>query len=171
MGVTGSSPVNPTKSPSYERAFLCLSVSGGYYCLRAFSFGVTIPGNNRKQGEQAVFFEWSVIFLITLAAEGLRLLLPLPIPSSIYGLVLLFLLLLLKVIKPERIRKTSSFLLRIMPVLFVPPGVGILESLHLIKPAIVPILLITSLSTAMVMAASAYVSQKIMQRGRNNENA
>ena len=40
-----------------------------------------------------ILFQFSIILLISLAGEALSFLIPLPIPASIYGILLLFLLL------------------------------------------------------------------------------
>ena len=108
--------------------------------------------------------ELSIIMLVSLVAEGVRLALPFPIPSSIYGLIILFLLLNFKIIKPKQIKKTADFLLKLMPIMFIPAGVGIMESYSAIKPFIIPILLVVSLSTALVMLSSAYISERFIRR-------
>lgn len=113
-----------------------------------------------------LFRELSIIMLVSLVAEGIRIVLPFPIPSSIYGLILLFLLLNFKIIKPKQIKKTADFLLSLMPIMFVPAGVGIMESFSAIKPFILPILLCVSLSTAIVMLSSALISQSFIRRGK-----
>ena len=59
------------------------------------------------------------IFGFTLLGEALQRLLPLPIPAAVYGLVLLFAALCLKIVKVEQINKVSNFLLTILPILFV----------------------------------------------------
>ena len=63
-----------------------------------------------------------IILGFTLAGEALQRLLPLPIPASVYGLVLLFLSLCAGIVKPEQIRQVSAFLISIMAVLFVSPA-------------------------------------------------
>ena len=60
-----------------------------------------------------------IIFGFTLLGEALSRLIPLPIPAAVYGLVLLFLALCLKLVKVEHISKISNFLLTILPFLFV----------------------------------------------------
>ena len=60
--------------------------------------------------------------------EILKYLLPLPIPGSIYGLGLMLLFLSLKVIKIESVREVGEFLIEIMPVMFIPAGVGLITA-------------------------------------------
>ena len=68
-----------------------------------------------------------IILLVSFLGELLHYLLPLPVPASIYGIVLLFAALETRLLKADAIRETSAFLLEIMPMLFVPAGVGLLE--------------------------------------------
>ena len=64
--------------------------------------------------------QFLIIIAFSFAGELLHFLLPLSIPASIYGIILLFLALETKLIKVKHIRETSSFLIAIMPVMFIP---------------------------------------------------
>ena len=68
--------------------------------------------------------QFLIILVITFMGEGLKYLLPLPIPASIYGMVLLFLALMTRIVKLESVRDAGKFLIEIMPVMFIPAGVG-----------------------------------------------
>ena len=68
-----------------------------------------------------------IILTISFIGEGFHYWIPLGIPASIYGMVLLFLLLVTGVIKPVMIKETSSMLIALMPILFVPSAVGLME--------------------------------------------
>ncbi len=61
-----------------------------------------------------------MIFAIAFLCEGIKFLIPLPIPASIYGMLILFLLLQTKIIKLDQIKKTGSFLIDVMPIMFIP---------------------------------------------------
>ena len=65
---------------------------------------------------------------ISLIGEILNKLLPLPVPASIYGMVILFAGLLSGIIKLESVKEAGSFLIEIMPVMFIPAGVGLMSS-------------------------------------------
>ena len=75
-----------------------------------------------------------IILLVSFLGELLHYLLPLPVPASIYGIVLLFAALETRLLKADAIRETSAFLLEIMPMLFVPAGVGLLEKWDVLRP-------------------------------------
>ncbi len=108
-----------------------------------------------------------IILGFTLAGEALQRLLPLPIPASVYGLVLLFLSLCAGIVKPEQIRQVSAFLISIMAVLFVSPAVGILDSWDLIQGQLLPICLLTLASTFLVFGISGRVTQRLLAKGGN----
>ena len=109
--------------------------------------------------------QFLIILLFTLLGEALARLLPLPIPAAIYGLVLLFLALCTGLLKPEHIEETVRFLLQIMSILFVAPTVGILAQWGLIAPNLVPILVITIVSTVVVFAVSGLVTRALLKKG------
>ena len=108
--------------------------------------------------------QFGIILAVTCAGEIMKYFIPLPIPGSIYGLILMFLLLLLKVIKVEHVKETGEFLIEIMPLMFIPAGVGLMRSWGVLKPLVVPVLAITVVSLIAVMAVSGRVSQKIIAK-------
>ena len=69
-----------------------------------------------------------VILGVSFVGEVLRKILPLPIPASVYGLCLMLLLLCMGVVKADFIRPTANLLIELMPVMFVPATVGIMQS-------------------------------------------
>ena len=114
-----------------------------------------------------------IIAVISLAGELLNYLLPLPVPGSIYGFVILFLLLVTKVIKVDYIKPVSDFLLNIMPVTFIGPGVALITILGDLQEMLLPILLTVTVSTAVVMGAVAIAvekTQKCDNKDRSEKN-
>ena len=117
-------------------------------------------------------FQIMIIGGITFAGELLHAWLPLPVPASVYGMILLFLCLCLKIIKEDQIRETADFLLLIMPVLFVGPGVGIIDNYMAVSDAILPFIITVFVTTIIVMAVTGLVSQTLirwMGGGKNHE--
>lgn len=108
------------------------------------------------------------IFGFTLLGEALQRLLPLPIPAAVYGLVLLFAALCLKLIKVEQINKVSDFLLTILPILFVSPAVNLLESWGILAPHVIPIALLVLSSTILVFAVAGVVAQLICGKEKDH---
>ena len=109
-----------------------------------------------------------LIFGFTLLGEALHVLLPIPIPAAIYGLVLLFAALCLRIVKVEQVKQFSGFLLTIMPILFVSPAVDLLESWGLL-PNLGAILLLIAVSTIVVFAVSGLICQAVCKKEEPNE--
>ena len=108
-----------------------------------------------------------IIICFSFAGELMRRLLPFPIPASIYGIVLLFIALELKWVKVKQIREVSTTLIISMPVMFVPPAVGLISSWENIKDNWAEYLLITFASTFVVMAIAGWTTQCIILWRRN----
>ena len=110
-----------------------------------------------------------IILIISFIGEGLKYLLPLPIPASIYGMVLLFTGLMTGLIKLEAVTEVGTFLIEIMPLMFIPAGVGLMTSWGTLKAIIVPVSIITVLTNITVMVATGRVSQGIIRKSRGNK--
>ena len=111
-------------------------------------------------------FQTAVIMLVTLAGELLRLLIPLPVPASIYGLIIMLACLKLRVIRLEHVEGAGGFLLEIMPVLFIPAAVGLLVTWGQLQAMLVPAVVITAATTFIVMAVTGWTAQLAMRKGR-----
>lgn len=109
--------------------------------------------------------QFLIIMGFTLAGEVLQKLIPLPVPASVYGIALLFLALNFKLVKLEQVKDVGGFLSSILPLLFVPPAVSILENWGMIKSSLVPILLLVLASTVITFAISGKITQILMQKG------
>ena len=111
-----------------------------------------------------------IILVIFLVGEALNYLLPLPIPASIYGMVLLFAGLMTGLIKLEAVKETGTFLIEIMPVMFIPAGVGLITSWGTLKAMLVPVSIITVITILTVMCVTGRVSQAIIRKSKEKEN-
>ena len=114
--------------------------------------------------------QFCVILLFSFAGEVLSHVIPLPVPASIYGIVLLFIALETKLVKLKDIEKTGKFLIDIMPIMFIPAAVGLLESWDVVKSSALEFLAVMAISTVVVMAVAGLVTQFIIKRkgGSNN---
>lgn len=104
-------------------------------------------------------FQFMIIGGITLIGELLHYLLPLPIPSSVYGMIILFICLLIGIIKEEQIKETADFLLLIMPIMFVGPSVGVMENFNLLSTSLLPFSIIVLASTILIMVVTGITAQ------------
>ena len=114
--------------------------------------------------------QFCIILLISAMGEGLHILLPLPIPASVYGLVLMLGALTSGILKPSQVEEAADFLVEIMPVMFVPAGVELLEAWGDLKPIWVPVTVITILSTVVVMIVTGRSTQFVIRKDRRKEN-
>ena len=113
--------------------------------------------------------QFLIILVISLAGEILKAVLPLPVPASIYGMVLLFAGLVLGIIKLDAVKETGKFLIEIMPVMFIPAGVGLMSSWGVLKPMFVPVSVVKVVVLVAVMAVTGNVSQAIIRYKRRKE--
>lgn len=109
-----------------------------------------------------------IILIFSFAGEVLHYLVPIQIPASIYGLVLLFIGLMTGLIQLSQVQETAKFLIEIMPMMFIPAGVGLLESWGVLKPILVPVIVILVVSTVLVMGVSGLVTQGVMHIGKSH---
>lgn len=116
--------------------------------------------------------QFFMIMAVSFLGEVLKWLLPLPVPASIYGLVLLFLALSLKIIRPDQVEDTADFLIEIMPLMFIPAGVKLLVSWGELKPVLIPVAVIMVVSTVVVMVVSGLVTQTVLRyKGRKQKDS
>ena len=111
----------------------------------------------------------AIIAAVSFMGELAPYLIPIPIPGSIYGLLLLFLLLLCGAVKIERVKNVGDFLISLMPIMFVSPLVGLMENVDACRAFIVPILLISTVSTVLVMVVTGLVSQALIVKNHNKQ--
>jgi holin-like protein len=77
----------------------------------------------------------------------------LPVPPGLLALVLLIVLLLARVVPEGMVSSGADALLRILPLLFVAPGVGVIRELHLVSGH--------GLGLAVVLVASILIGQLV----------
>lgn len=113
-----------------------------------------------------IFREIIIIFGLYFIGEVLSKSLSLPLPGSLVGMIVLFLLLNFRIIHLKHISAVSDFLLGHLPFFFIPAGVGLISSFMKIKDIWIPILLICAITTILTMGISGWSIQKLMERKR-----
>lgn len=114
--------------------------------------------------------QFGIILVVTFIGEVLKYIIPLPIPASIYGLILMLFALKTKIISLEKVKDTGFFLIEIMPLMFIPAAVGLLVSWEKLKDIWIPIIFITVLTTVIVMVVTGRVTQIIINLEKRNED-
>lgn len=115
--------------------------------------------------------QFCLIMFISFLGEVLHHYLPLPIPASIYGLVILFAGLMTGVVKLSHVEETGRFLIEIMPLMFIPAAVGLLESWGILAPIWIPIIGITLITTVIVMIVSGKITQFVIRLENREEKS
>ena len=108
----------------------------------------------------------SIIFTISFFGEFLHEFIPLPIPASIYGLILMSLALHFRVVSFDSVKDTSLFLIEIMPLMFIPAAVGLITSWGMIRSRLLAYGVITVVSTFAVMIVSGQITQLVIRHGK-----
>ena len=106
-----------------------------------------------------------LILLFSFLGEVCRYMIPLMIPASIYGIGLLFAALALKIVRVEDVQETGSFLTSLLPLLFVPATVRLMDYWPVIRPVLFPFVFISFVVTVLVFAASGLVTQCLSRKG------
>ena len=107
--------------------------------------------------------QFLLIAALSFIGELMHYIIPLPVPASIYGMVLLFIGLMTGWIRIDSVREVGKFLIEIMPVMFIPAGVGLMSSWGNLKPVLVPVIVITVVALLTVMIATGHVSQLVIR--------
>ena len=103
--------------------------------------------------------QFGIILLFSLAGDLCHRLLPFPIPASICGMVLLLVCLALKWVKVEAVKETGTFLVSLLPLLFVVPTVGLMACWDLIREDILGIILVITLTTVLTFAVAGLLTK------------
>ena len=95
--------------------------------------------------------------------------LPLPVPASVYGLVLLLAALNFKIVKLDDVKEVGAYLTGIFPLLFVPAAAGVMELWAEMGEMLLPILIAIIPVTVLVMVSAGKTTQALT--GRKNKEA
>lgn len=114
--------------------------------------------------------QFGIIMGISFAGELLKFLIPLPIPASIYGLVIMFAALCTGILKLEHVEKTADFLVNIMPLMFIPAGVGLMKEWGALSEIWLPFAVTIVVTTVVVMAVTGRVTQCVMRKSKTSKS-
>ena len=114
--------------------------------------------------------QFLIILSVSCIGEVLTYLIPLPIPASIYGLVIMLGLLISKKLRLEAVENVANFLVEIMPVLFIPAAVGLIVSWKQLESMLIPALVITVASTVLVILVTGKVTDLLIFKKGDNKN-
>ena len=89
--------------------------------------------------------------------------------QGIYGIVLLFTGLKTGIVPLSEVKDASKFLIQIMPLMFIPAGVGLIDSWGELRPILLPVIVLLLVSTVLVMGVSGQVTQQMMHHGKKED--
>ena len=112
--------------------------------------------------------QFAVIITVCFIGEVLQKYIPLPVPASIWGLLLMFVSLRTKIFPLKAVDTTSDFILAIMPLLFVPSTVALITAGPTLKKYGIQFLIIGVVSTIVVFGVTGIVTQAIIRLTHKN---
>lgn len=115
-------------------------------------------------------YRLTIILGISFLGELLNQWIPLPVPAGIYGLILMLIGLCTGIVPLESVRGTGHFLIEIMPVMFIPAAVGLVDSWPLLRESWLPYLLVTFVTTVAVMGVTGLVTQAVIRAGKEKHH-
>ena len=114
--------------------------------------------------------QFLIILIVSFIGELLGLIIPLPIPASVYGLGIMLICLFTGIIKLHQIEEVADWLILIMPVLFVPSAVSLINVSESLMKDILVISIVTLVSTIVVMIVTGKVAQAVIERKERHRN-
>ena len=123
-------------------------------------FLVTVKGAIRYEIHFSVCAHSGLCFL----GEVLHAVLPLPVPASVYGLVLLLAALNFGFVKLDDVKEVGIYLTGIFPLLFVPAAAGVMELWAEMGNMLLPILIAIIPVTVLVMVSAGRTTQAMTGR-------
>lgn len=103
----------------------------------------------------AIIFGCLALGELVVWLTGIRL------PSSVIGMLALTFFLKVRLIKLEWVKGISDFLIDNLGFFFVPAGVGLMACFSLIQAELLPIIVSTAVSTAIVLVVTGWVHQLV----------
>ena len=113
-----------------------------------------------------LFKQFTIIIALSFIGEVLHALIPFPIPASIYGILLLFLLLERRILQVDDVKEVSDFLIFIMPLLFIPAAVGLIDAWNELRSSLTAYVTIIIAVTLIVMVATGRITQWFLRLSR-----
>lgn len=103
-----------------------------------------------------------IITLLSFLGELCRHYIPLYVPGSIYGLIMLVGLLYFKIIKEEDIEQVAAFLFVIFPVIFIPSATKIIDVFPEVRQNFFKLLFIIIVSTVVSMIVTVKITDNMI---------
>jgi len=86
-----------------------------------------------------------------------------PMPTPLIGMIMLYLLLTLKIVKIEQVAGVSNFFVQVISLIFIPSGVALVTKLDVLKAEGLQIILVVMISTLMLLLFTAGIAWVLIQ--------
>ncbi|GGG92447.1 antiholin-like murein hydrolase modulator LrgA [Staphylococcus pragensis] len=132
-------------------------------------------GNGKVEKTYSFFQQALTIAVVLLISKIIESFIPFPMPASVIGLVLLFILLCTGIVKLGQVEGVGTALTNNISFLFVPAGVSVINSLPILSQHPILILLLIIISTLLLLICVGFVSQLFVTKSlfpskEQNEN-
>ncbi|MDQ0218803.1 CidA/LrgA family holin-like protein [Peribacillus cavernae] len=111
-----------------------------------------------------IILQIGFIHLFLFLGAAIKNFIPVPVPASMIGLLLLLIALLLKIVKLEWIEQGGNWLLAELLLFFIPSAVGIVNYDEIFSLQGAESVLLIGVSTFIVMGATAFTAEKMYNR-------
>ena len=109
------------------------------------------------------------ILLFYFLGQMLSLLIHGFIPGSVLGMILLFLSLFFKFLKPEYVKNTATVITKNMSVFFVPAAVGLMAYGELLSHSLLAIVFAIAISTVLTIVTVAIIQERFEKNRKKGE--
>ncbi|MCA1060116.1 CidA/LrgA family holin-like protein [Rossellomorea aquimaris] len=117
-----------------------------------------------------ILIQIGILYAFSFIGGAVEQVLDLPVPGSIIGLILLLACLSFKIVPVMIVEDGASFLLAILPLLFIPAMTGVINYPSLLSGTGAMLFFIVVVSTVVTMAASGFASQHLEKRSERREH-
>lgn len=113
--------------------------------------------------------QFAIIITVSFLGELLSHFIPLPIPASIWGLLIMLCLLTLRILPLDSVKDTAKLLVSLMQIMFIPAAVALILSLEEIKNALPAIIISIAIVTPIVFFTSGKVTDVVIALSSRKE--
>ncbi|MCI2789306.1 antiholin-like murein hydrolase modulator LrgA [Staphylococcus warneri] len=111
------------------------------------------------------FFQQALTLAVILfISKIIEEIMPIPMPASVIGLVLLFIALCTGIVKLEQVESVGTALTNNISFLFVPAGISVINSLPILSKSPILIILLIIISTIFLLVCTGYASQLLVTK-------
>lgn len=120
--------------------------------------------NDKDQKQAPILVQMAIFAGILFVSSIISSLLPksLPVPTSVIGMILLYVLLATHVIKLEWVESFSSIMIGMIGFLFVPSGISLAGNLDIMAQEGVKLIFVIFVSTIVMLVVTAYVARAVL---------